>query len=545
MAAELEHTELLLYRKLNEIQKSTSDISDILERVLHQVTTSLNAEQGFIFLYDKQSDSLEMIAVTDRLRSLYASSSYEQLKKHAKNALKKREALCHSGKITPYVHSLVVVPIYTFAEDVPLAVFGAVNKKDADEFGSDDEKLLSAIASQVQQSLQYSYLFGEIERRNKELRLVYKINQLIEAEPDFTELLHRVIDEFVATLDAEMGVIFLKKEKQFEMAAANDFARSRFERVRYALPRELALDSVAKETKVSVYLDLDKNPKNFDASEIRRAETRSALCAPIYSAEGTIVGAFVVMNKKKHPNFSAEDAKLFTAIVSQADNAIFQEREKNKLRDVFKKYVSEKVVDEILKDPESAGLGGKRQNVTVMFGDLRGFTPMAEKMDPKELVKFLNEYFTAMTEIIFKNGGSIDKYIGDAIMALFGAPIRHKDDTLHCVQAALEMQRELERLNRKWARAGLNVQFKLGIGINTGEMVVGNLGSPQYMNYTVIGDNVNLAARLESNAKPGQVLVSKAVHDVVESRVVDVKLPPLLVKGKTEPVSVYEVKAVR
>ena len=545
MAAELEHKELLLYRKLNEIQKSTSDINDVLERVLHQVTTSLNAEQGFVFLYDKQSESLEMIAVTDRLRSLYASSSYEQLKKHAKAALKKREALCQSGKITPYVHSLISVPVYTFAEDVPLAVFGAVNKKDADEFGPDDEKLLTAIAEEVQQSLQYSYLFGEIERRNKELRLVYKINQLIEGVPDFTELLHRVIDEFVATLDAEMGVIFLKKEKQFEMAAANDFARSKFERVRYALPKELALDSISKETKVSVYNDLDKSPKNFDASEIRRTETRTALCAPIYSTEGAIVGAFVVMNKKKHPNFSAEDAKLFTAIVSQADNAVFQEREKNKLRDVLKRYVSEKVVDEILKDPESAGLGGKRQKVTVMFGDLRGFTPMAEKMDPKELVKFLNEYFTVMTEIIFKHGGTIDKYIGDAIMALFGAPVPHKDDTLHCVQAALEMQRELDRLNKKWARAGLSVQFKLGIGINVGEMVVGNLGSPQYMNYTVIGDNVNLAARLESNAKPGQVLVSKAVHDVVESHVVDIKLPPLMVKGKTEPVSVYEVKTVR
>ena len=541
---ELEKKELFLYRKLNEIQRS-SDIADVLERVLHQVTTALNAEQGFIFLYDKPSESLEMIAVTDRLRSLYASSSYEQLKKPSKQAIKKRAPFLQAGKITPFIHSIIVVPVYTFAEDVPLAVFGAVNKKDADEFGPADEKLLTAIANQVQHSLQYSYLFGEIDRRNKELRLVYKINQLIENVPDFTELLHRVIDEFVTTLDAEMGIIFLKKDKEFEVAAANDAARSRFERAHYSLAKEFALDAVARESRVSAYTDLDKNPKNFDASEIRRAEIKTALCAPIYSAEKAIVGAFVVLNKKRHPNFSAEDAKLFTAIASQADNAVFQEREKNQLRDVFKRYVSEKVVDEILKDPESVGLGGKRQNVTVMFGDLRGFTPMAEKMDPKELVKFLNEYFTVMTNIIFKHGGTIDKYIGDAIMALFGAPVPHKDDALHCVQAAIEMQRELDKLNRKWARAGLNVQFKLGIGINYGEMVVGNLGSPQYMNYTVIGDNVNLAARLEANAKPGQILVSKAVHDLVESHVVDARLPPLLVKGKTEPVTVYEVKTLR
>ncbi|OIO23734.1 hypothetical protein AUJ65_02835 [Candidatus Micrarchaeota archaeon CG1_02_51_15] len=543
-ARDLKDKELFLYRKLNEIQKTVSDKNDVMDRVLHYLVKTLDAEQAFVFSFDKSSEGLEMIAVTDRLRSIYAASGYKPLRKPCTLSLKKHSPIRVSGKITPYVRSIITVPAYTFGEGLPLAVFGAVNKMGAREFSLEDEKLLSAVVDQLQQPLQYSYLFGEVERRNKELRLVYKIDQLIDQVPDFTELLHRVIDEFVVTLSAEAGVIFLKKGKKLEVAAANDAARSRFQRSDYLLLREIAEDSIEKETKVSNYADLDKNQKHFDATEIRRSETRAALSAPIYSAEGTVMGAFVVSSKKNKRNFSAEDAKLFTAIASQADNAVFQEREKSKLRNAFKRYVSESVVNELLKDPESLGLGGKRQNVAVMFADLRGFTPLAEKMDPKELVGFLNEYFAVMTEIIFKYGGTIDKYIGDSIMALFGAPITRRGDCFRCVQAALEMQRELVKLNRKWARAGLEVQFKLGIGVNYGEMVVGNLGSPQYMNYTVIGDNVNLAARLESNAKPGQVLVSKAMYEQVSSDVAADKLAPLLVKGKSEPVQVYELKGI-
>jgi adenylate cyclase len=194
-----------------------------------------------------------------------------------------------------------------------------------------------------------------------------------------------------------------------------------------------------------------------------------------------------------------------------------------------------------MKESGEISLGGEKKEVTILFADIRDFTGRAEKMDPAAIVEMLNEYFLQMTDLVFKYEGTVDKYIGDCLMAIFGAPFSHSDDPLRAVYCALEMQKQLKSLQEEWRREGREI-FEVGIGINTGEVVAGNIGSTQRMEYTVIGDNVNIAERIEEVARGKQILISESTYQKVKGKIKVNKLAPLVLKGKTHPVSVFEVK---
>lgn len=223
-----------------------------------------------------------------------------------------------------------------------------------------------------------------------------------------------------------------------------------------------------------------------------------------------------------------------------------EERHKRKLRNIFQRYVSTQLVNVIVNDIDNIdlALGGKRKKLTILFSDIRNFTPMSEKLTPEEVVHILNEYLTDMTEIIFKYDGTVDKFMGDCIMAFWGAPIPHEDDALRAVKTAIEMAEQLKVLQKKWEVEGKH-SITMGTGINTGEVVVGNIGSPERMEYTVIGDDVNLAQRLESNARGGQIIISLKTYDEVKDKIETNVMTPIKVKGKTEPVAIYEVVGVK
>src|SRR5215831_1475553 len=218
-------------------------------------------------------------------------------------------------------------------------------------------------------------------------------------------------------------------------------------------------------------------------------------------------------------------------------------REKEMIKRAFTRYVAREVVEEILKDPESMVLRGERREVTVLFCDVRGFTPLSERLSPEEVVLLLNDFYTLMIETTFKHDGTLDKFMGDAVMAIFGAPIAHPDHSARAVLTALAMREGIQGLNRRRAEDGKE-SVAIGIGVSAGEAVAGTVGTEDRMEYTVVGDSVNLAARLESNAKPGQILIShrtwENVKDVVDTRALGV----IKVKGKEEQVSVYEVLGV-
>ncbi|HVZ81743.1 MAG TPA: adenylate/guanylate cyclase domain-containing protein [bacterium] len=215
-------------------------------------------------------------------------------------------------------------------------------------------------------------------------------------------------------------------------------------------------------------------------------------------------------------------------------------REKEVIKGAFSKYVTKSVVDRILQHQDGLKLGGEKKTVTVFFSDIRGFTPMSEVLTAEQVVHILNEYFTAMTAIIFKYEGTLDKFMGDAIMAVYGAPIDFPDHAERAVLAALEMSEKMKELQAKWRSEGKR-EVNIGIGINTGEVVVGNIGSNERMEYTAIGDNVNLTQRLESVAEKGQILISSATYEKVKHKVDAVMLDPIKVKGKAEKVVAYSV----
>jgi class 3 adenylate cyclase len=217
-----------------------------------------------------------------------------------------------------------------------------------------------------------------------------------------------------------------------------------------------------------------------------------------------------------------------------------QLREKKKLTSLFSKYVSPSIVENIINSNQTVNLGGIETEIAILFVDIRGFTTMSENMSPTRIVSLLNEYFHEMNEIIFHHDGTLDKYMGDAIMALFGAPVKKGDDCLRAVKCALDMMKKLDEMNEEWKKEDKQ-NLSIGIGINYGTVVVGNIGSEHRYEYTAIGDNVNVASRLCSIAKPGQILISDNVFMEVFDSIDINQLEPIKVKGRAEPVKVYEV----
>ena len=218
-------------------------------------------------------------------------------------------------------------------------------------------------------------------------------------------------------------------------------------------------------------------------------------------------------------------------------------REKRQVKRLFGRYVSKDVYDQLIAHPDRAELGGKRREMSVLFSDIRGFTTVTESGQPEELVAQLNEYFSRMVEIVFRHRGTVDKFVGDMVMALFGAPLDDPDHAEHAVRAAVDMVRELGELNEKWAAAG-RAQLDIGIGVNSGEMIAGNIGSSSIMSYTVIGDNVNLGARLESLNKDykTRIIISDATRTRLTGAYDLQPLGDVVVKGKTRAIAIFAVK---
>lgn len=219
-----------------------------------------------------------------------------------------------------------------------------------------------------------------------------------------------------------------------------------------------------------------------------------------------------------------------------------EEKKKRELKSTFSKYVSPAVVDELLKDAENLKLGGRKEHMSVFFSDVRGFTTISEKLPPEELSRVLNMYLTPMTEIVFKNNGTLDKYIGDAIMAFFGAPIKHSQHAKEACRCALQNLEKLKELQKEFETQGLP-HIDIGIGINTGAMSVGNMGSNIVQNYTVMGDSVNLAARLEGiNKEYGtRIIISQFTYEEVKDAFTAREIDRVRVKGKLEPVRIFEL----
>lgn len=255
---------------------------------------------------------------------------------------------------------------------------------------------------------------------------------------------------------------------------------------------------------------------------------------------GRVEGLLFLGRRLSGQGFSGHVMDSVELLLNQMGMALESNR-LNEIKFAFSRYVTNQLIDELLENPDILRLGGTERDVTVLFADIRNFTSMSESLPPEDVVGILNTYMSALTEVIFKYEGTIDKYIGDCLMATFGVPIETPDSQERAVMAAIDMQKTVRALNTARRERGER-EVDIGIGINTGTCISGNMGSTQRMDYTVIGDNVNIAARLEQLARPGQILITGPLLREVRYLVTAEKLPAVVLKGKSAATDIWEVR---
>jgi len=273
---------------------------------------------------------------------------------------------------------------------------------------------------------------------------------------------------------------------------------------------------------------------------------RSTICAPLFTESG-VHGALYADRLDPFSAFKPDDLELISAVAAQTAIAVENVRAHERLakeevaRANYSRFLPEYVVKQMLENPNSFKLGGVTQTITILFADIRGFTRISEHEQPEKIVQLLNRYFSAMTDIIFAHGGTLDKYLGDGMMALFGAPTVTPKDAANAMSAAVAMQRRMLSINDELRAEGYP-EIGVGIGLHTGEVIVGYIGSERRSEYTAIGDSVNTASRLESNAKAGEILVSEVTAKAAQSRYQLVPRDPISVKNREQPVPLFEVE---
>jgi adenylate cyclase len=392
----------------------------------------------------------------------------------------------------------------------------------------------------------------KLERENYLLTVLYEAGKALSSKLDLEHICEQVISLACLIEGVERGFVMLFDErgevaKQTEVRYRDPASAS--SRPQIILSKSV-LELIRKERQPILIDDVSADERFSGSESLKISGLRSAMCAPLVGKE-QLFGVLYVDNLEKASAFTQDELNVFALVAAQAgaavDNAMAHEKiaQQSLQRSALERFLSPEVVEMVVANPDIR-LGGVNQEVTVMFADIRGFTTMSETMEPGRVVEILNEYFTRVTDVIFDNGGTLDKYIGDAVMAVFGAPISKGNDAAAAVNSAIQIQRLLVELNRD-AAAREWPELRVGIGINTGSAIAGNIGSPRRLDYTVVGDAVNTAQRLMTNAAGGQILISESTAKKLgkTGKTIDLeRLPELKVKGRSEAVPVFRVNWV-
>ena len=393
-------------------------------------------------------------------------------------------------------------------------------------------RLLEALESQVDNALVQAINLRDLRLRNLELETVYRIDRIRDTSETLDGMLERILRELVSVLQAEMGVIFLYNEqaKELELKMLDETGRQVLAEPELDILRHAADEAI--EATQAVVVPIAEHPR-----------VRQVLCEPLFLGRN-LIGVFAVVNKQGSPSFDAEDRRLLHAIVSQSDTAIFENVRQALIKRIFKRYLSPDVVEQLLKDPYRPYLEGEKRRASLLFADIRGYSSTTDSMDPRDVVGFLNQFLSAMAEVVLDHRGTLDKFIGDEVVAIFGAPYAYRTHALSAARAALAMQARMVGLSQSWLAAGMPA-LKVGIGINTGEVVVGNIGGEVYQDYTAIGAEMNLAKRLCDQAGGGEIWISEATRQALGRRARVHPLGEITVKGRQEPVAVYQLLGLR
>lgn len=386
-----------------------------------------------------------------------------------------------------------------------------------------------------------------MSRAYRRLDAMYQITRLIASDFDLNSRLAKVLDKAIEVMEAERGFVMLRNEARNTLQVS--VAREMSQDLQASSPSMGIAGKAALDGEPVLMADAGSSNEFGGRDSIIRQRILSAMAVPL-KVEDRILGSIYVDTRSSNVQFNEEDLELFASLASQSALAIENVRlcqqmvEEEKKRANLGRFLSPAIVDVIMNQAEELVLGGRDLLVTTMFCDIRGFTSISENITAKTLIDLLNDHFTAMTNIVFEHGGTLDKYNGDEVMALFGAPFNTDDDALRAVKAALAMKHKNMEMN-ELRKLENQPTFDIGIGIATGEVIAGYIGSPERMDFTVIGDRVNTASRLCSIATAGQIVIADTTFQLVKDHVELNSIGPQALKNKSKPVDAYEVLGLK
>ncbi|MGE3465649.1 MAG: adenylate/guanylate cyclase domain-containing protein [Pyrinomonadaceae bacterium] len=392
----------------------------------------------------------------------------------------------------------------------------------------------------------------ELRRKAKFLDLLFEMSKTLGTVFDLEEIFEKATDLIFRGTPADRVVALLVDETG-EHGDENELyqigARTRDASIEKLTEKLTVSRTITKKVMTDGVAILSQDAKTDEqflgAESIVSQGVRSTICAPLITQSGTH-GVLYADRLDPFAAFRADHLELISAVGAQTAVTVETVKAHQRLareevaRANYSRFMPEYVVKQLLENPDSFRLGGANQTITVLFADIRGFTSISENENPENVVGLLNQYFSAMSEIIFEHGGTLDKYIGDGLMALFGAPTATPNDAGNALRAAVAMQRRLVELKSELAEQGFE-RIEVGIGLHTGVATVGYIGSERRSEYTAIGDTVNLASRLESNTAGGQILISDATAAAAGDIFPLKKREPLTVKNRKQPVDLFEV----
>jgi adenylate cyclase len=403
---------------------------------------------------------------------------------------------------------------------------------------------------EVATSPQRDKVLETLQRKANILSALYEMSKTLGSVFDLNAIFEKATDIIFRSTPADRVVALLADHDSDEDGNLTPIAmRARDNRLE-AHARKLSIGrtitrKVMRDRVALLSQDAASDEQFAGVDSIVSQGVRSTICAPLMT-ESRVHGALYADRLDPFAAFKPDDLELISAVAAQTAIAVENARAHERLareevaRANYSRFLPEYVVKQMLENPESFKLGGTSQTITILFADIRGFTRISEHVNPEKIVNLLNRYFSAMTEIIFAHGGTLDKYLGDGLMALFGAPTATPDDASNALNAAVAMQRRLLGINRELRDEGL-AEIGVGMGLHTGEAIVGYIGSDRRSEYTAIGDTVNTSSRLESNARGGEILISDATARAAHSRYKLKPREPIMVKNRQQPVNLWEV----
>lgn len=403
--------------------------------------------------------------------------------------------------------------------------------------GEKSAEVVAGVLSRILDSeVEINRVSGAIEEEQKRLAILSDIAQIMSEKRDVAEIARLAVVEAGRFVNSSSASIMLLNKDSGRLNILSASGQEYHPKITLR-PGEGIAGHVFQSGKAEVVNEVFSDPRYVEGAK----SANSIMCVPL-KAKGKVLGVFNISNETD-VNFTEQDLQIFSILTAHISSAIENAQfHANKLGSVLAesnlgRYISPKILEAALQGDDDISLEPVKKDIAILFSDIRGFTTTCEKLPPEEVVRYLNEYFTYMVDIIFGYGGTLNKFVGDMIVALFGAPTETVNNERLAIETAVEMQIKLRDFPDDFIRE----HFTTGIGIGSGDVVVGNVGSPQHMDYTAIGDVVNISQRLQAIAKGGQILVTRSIYDSACDSFEMKEIGTLKVKGRQEPVEIFEV----